>query len=50
MLLMTKAVFELYRNFDFRLAHPEKEWRVSGSWITAQTNMDMLLMPKAVPI
>ena len=45
MLQMTKLVVEFYRRFDARLADPEKEWAVHGSWMTSQTDMDMVITP-----
>ncbi len=41
-----KVIVELYRNFDMELANPEKEWHVSGGWLTRQTQMDMVLTQK----
>ncbi|KAI0096639.1 cytochrome P450 oxidoreductase [Nemania sp. FL0031] len=43
MMQLTKIIVELYRNFDIMLAHPEKEWKVSGGWLTRQTDMDMII-------
>ena len=40
---LTKIIVELYRNFDIHLANPDKEWTVSGGWLTRQTEMDMIL-------
>lgn len=40
-----KLVLEICRNFDFRLADPERRWRVQGSWVTKQTGMDMVFFP-----
>lgn len=39
-----KLVLEICRNFDFQLANPEREWHVQGSWVTKQTEMDMLFI------
>ncbi|CRG87516.1 hypothetical protein PISL3812_04534 [Talaromyces islandicus] len=43
MMQLTKIVVELYRNFDILLANPDKEWTVSGGWLTRQSEMDMVL-------
>ena len=43
MMQISKLIVELYRNFHIELADPEKDWRISGGWITKQTEMDMLL-------
>ncbi|KAI1495958.1 cytochrome P450 [Biscogniauxia marginata] len=43
MMQLTKIIVELYRNFDITLVNPDKEWRVSGGWLTRQTEMDMFL-------
>jgi hypothetical protein len=40
---LTKIVVELYRNFDIGLANPDKDWIVSGGWLTRQSEMDMVL-------
>lgn len=40
---ISKVVTEFYRRFDAELARPEKEWKVHGSWVTKQTEMDMLV-------
>ncbi len=45
MMQITKVVVEFYRHFDAVLAEPEKEWYVHGSWVTKQTDMDMVLTP-----
>ena len=43
MMQLTKSIVELYRNFDVTLVNPDKEWKVSGGWLTRQTEMDMVL-------
>ncbi|KAI1463443.1 benzoate 4-monooxygenase cytochrome P450 [Daldinia caldariorum] len=43
MLMVSKLVMEFYRRYDAALAHPEKGWRVHGSWVTKQTEMDMVI-------
>lgn len=43
MMQLTKIIVELYRNFDINLADADKEWTVSGGWLTRQTHMDMVL-------
>jgi cytochrome P450 len=40
------VIVELYRHFQFKLADDTKEWRVSGTWITRQTQMDMIVSRK----
>jgi hypothetical protein len=46
MMQLTKIIVELYRNFDIKLANPDKEWVVSGGWLTRQTEMDMVLIKR----
>jgi hypothetical protein len=48
MLQASKLVTEFYRRFDARLAHPEREWKVHGSWVTKQTDMDMIVTARSV--
>jgi cytochrome P450 len=43
MMQLTKIIVELYRNFDIKLADPDKEWTVSGGWLTRQSNMEAVL-------
>ncbi|KAK6005955.1 hypothetical protein QM012_006365 [Aureobasidium pullulans] len=43
MMQLTKIIVELYRNFDITLADPNKDWSVSGGWLTRQSEMDMIL-------
>ncbi|KAI1751875.1 cytochrome P450 [Xylaria castorea] len=43
MMQLTKIIVELYRNFEITLAQPDKEWKISGGWLTRQTEMDMIL-------
>jgi hypothetical protein len=43
MMQLMKIIVEIYRNFDVKLADPKKEWRVSGGWLTRQTDMNMIL-------
>lgn len=43
MMQLTKIIVELYRNFDIVLQNPDKDWTVSGGWLTRQTEMDMVL-------
>lgn len=43
MMQMMKIIVEIYRKFDIELANPDKEWKVSGGWLTRQTGMDILL-------
>jgi hypothetical protein len=43
MMQLTKVIVELYRNFDIVLEDPEKDWYVSGGWLTRQSDMDMVL-------
>lgn len=45
MMQMGKLVVEFYRHFDAQLAHPEREWKVHGSWVTKQSEMDMVVTP-----
>ena len=42
-LQILKLVAEFYRRFDAKLAHPERPWKVDGSWVTTQTDMDMVV-------
>lgn len=48
MMQVSKLIVELYRNFHMELTEPEKEWRVTGGWITKQVDMDMLLTQRTV--
>lgn len=48
MLQIYKVVFEFYRRFDVALADPAKEWKVSGNWVTKQTDMPMIVRPREV--
>jgi len=34
------------RMYDFRLANPEKEWKVLGHWFTKQTGLDMVFVKR----
>ncbi|KAJ2983966.1 hypothetical protein NUW58_g6157 [Xylaria curta] len=45
MMMVSKAVLEFYRRFDATLAlpPPEHTWKVHGSWVTKQTEMDMIV-------
>ncbi|KAI0865193.1 cytochrome P450 oxidoreductase [Xylaria cubensis] len=43
MMQLTKIIVELYRNYDIMLAQPEKEWKVSGGWLTRQSDMPMII-------
>ena len=42
---MGKLVVEFYRRFDVQLADPQREWKVHGSWVTKQAEMDMVVSP-----
>ncbi|RAL65562.1 hypothetical protein DID88_005236 [Monilinia fructigena] len=46
MLQMLPIIVELYRHFDFNPADAQKDWHVSGTWITRQTQMDMIVSKK----
>ncbi|CAN8104061.1 unnamed protein product [Discula destructiva] len=43
MMQLTKIIVELYRNFHITLENPEKDWTVSGGWLTRQSDMGMIL-------
>ncbi|TRX98040.1 hypothetical protein FHL15_001250 [Xylaria flabelliformis] len=43
MMQLTKIIVELYRNFEITLVNPEKDWKVSGGWLTRQSDMDVVL-------
>ncbi|KAK7742002.1 hypothetical protein SLS53_004586 [Cytospora paraplurivora] len=45
MLEMWKVVFELYRNFEIKLAD-DQDWVVKGHWFTRQSNVAMIFKPK----
>ncbi|KAI3321861.1 cytochrome P450 [Xylariaceae sp. AK1471] len=47
MMQLTKIIVELYRNFQITLANPDKEWKVSGGWLTRQSEMDMILTKRS---
>lgn len=38
-----KLVFELYRHYEVDLMYPERNWKVHGSWVATQTEMDMIV-------
>ncbi|KAL3473779.1 cytochrome P450 [Aspergillus californicus] len=42
MMQIVKVVAEFFYRFGVSLAHPETPWRVMGTWITKQTEMDMV--------
>jgi hypothetical protein len=41
--MITKLMVEFFQQYDIALAHPEKKWRVHGSWVTKQTEMNMVV-------
>lgn len=43
MMMISKLVVNFYQRYDAVLACPEREWRVHGSWVTKQTDMDMVV-------
>ena len=43
MIMITKLIFEFYRRYDAALACPKRDWKVHGSWVTKQTEMDMIV-------
>ncbi|KAI1173081.1 cytochrome P450 [Nemania sp. FL0916] len=43
MMQLTKIIVELYQNFQITLVNPDKTWKVSGGWLTRQTDMDVVL-------
>lgn len=43
MMELNKIVVELYRHYNVILANPEMPWKISGHWITRQSDMDMIL-------
>ena len=43
---IVKLMFELYRRFDIRRAEPEREWKVSGGWITMQIGLDFVFVKR----
>ena len=47
MMEIVKFIPELVRAYDFRLAHPEIEWKVLGHWFTKQTELDMIFTKRA---
>jgi hypothetical protein len=47
MMQLTKIIVELYRNFEITLADPNKDWTVSGGWLTRQSDMDVILSKRA---
>ncbi|KAI0190596.1 cytochrome P450 [Astrocystis sublimbata] len=48
MMQLTKIIVELYRNFQITLADPDKEWKVSGGWLTRQSDMDVVLTKRSL--
>ncbi|KAI8946322.1 cytochrome P450, partial [Xylaria longipes] len=47
MMQLTKIIVELYRNFEIALVDPNKDWTVSGGWLTRQSDMDVVLSKRA---
>ncbi|KAL4966093.1 cytochrome P450 [Aspergillus stella-maris] len=45
MIQITNVVAEFFYRFSISLANPEKAWKVTGSWVTKQTDMDMIVTP-----
>jgi hypothetical protein len=43
MIEIFKLMAELCRRFNFQLEDLGREWHIQGTWVTKQTNMDMLL-------
>ncbi len=41
MIQIAKLTSEFFRRFDISLVDPSREWKIHGSWITKQTDMDM---------
>lgn len=39
----SKVIVELLRQFEFQLPQTNNEWHVHGSWVTKQTNMNMIV-------
>jgi hypothetical protein len=39
----SKVLVEFLRRFDAKLENPDKEWHVHGSWVTKQTDMNMVV-------
>ncbi|OBT58519.1 hypothetical protein VE04_01242 [Pseudogymnoascus sp. 24MN13] len=46
MMEIIKFIPALVRMYDFRLADPEKEWKVLGHWFTKQSGMDMIFVKR----
>ncbi|KAI1389365.1 benzoate 4-monooxygenase cytochrome P450 [Hypoxylon trugodes] len=42
-MMISKLVVEFYRLYDAGLANPQRGWNVHGSWVTKQTEMDMII-------
>ncbi|KAF1956869.1 cytochrome P450 [Byssothecium circinans] len=40
---LSKLLVEFLREYDVRLKDPLKEWHVHGSWVTRQSDMDMVV-------
>lgn len=43
MIQIYKLVAAFFLKFDVQMAHPERPWKVMGSWVTKQTDMDMVV-------
>ncbi|KAI0902791.1 cytochrome P450 oxidoreductase [Ustulina deusta] len=45
MMIISKVVVEFCRHFDATLASPppKHKWKIHGSWVTKQTDMDMII-------
>lgn len=50
MMQLTKIIVELYRNFEITLANPDKDWTVSGGWLTRQSDMDVVLTKRSTVV
>ncbi|RMD41173.1 hypothetical protein DV735_g3942, partial [Chaetothyriales sp. CBS 134920] len=44
-----KVIPELYRRFEIRLAHPEREWKICNHWFVQQEGVDCILRRKTQP-
>ncbi|KAJ4413456.1 hypothetical protein N0V82_008530 [Gnomoniopsis sp. IMI 355080] len=43
LMMSKKLVFEFYRRYEATLKYPERKWKVHGSWVATQTDMDMIV-------
>ncbi|RAL13169.1 cytochrome P450 [Aspergillus homomorphus CBS 101889] len=48
MIQIYKVVAGFFDKFDVKLANPNRPWKVTGSWVTKQIDMDMIVTPRGL--